>query len=174
MIGMPERETIEKGLMTLWIIWAAMAGSLLIYVFVCHQVGEEIRRTASPDFPLGLLKNIFYVAAIGTLFLAQFLRKLMLASRFASSEAEPFKPGAASNHPSFLAKYTTAAIVSLALCESIRIYGLALFFLGDTFRILYTFLGISAIAMFFYRPKGEELEALAIALQTEGEPTPRA
>jgi hypothetical protein len=34
------RADFEKGLKILWIIWAAMLGSLLIYVFICHQVGK--------------------------------------------------------------------------------------------------------------------------------------
>ncbi len=57
-------------------------------------------------------------------------------------------------------------VVSLALSESIGIYGFVLFLLGDGFRTLYIFIGISALAMFFYRPKREELEALAIAMQS--------
>jgi hypothetical protein len=53
-------------------------------------------------------------------------------------------------------------VVSLALSESIGIYGLVLFFLGESFRTLYIFLGISALAIFLYRPKREELEALTM------------
>jgi len=166
MVGGVEKGAHEKGLLTVWIIWAAMLGSLLMYVFMCHQFGEEITRTASPDFPIGLLKSILYVVVIVTLFLTQFLRKLMLAGRPSTSEAKPFKHGAASNQPSLLAKYTTATIVSLVLSESIGIYGLVLFVLGDSFRTLCVFIGISAGAMFFHRPKREELEALAIAMQT--------
>ena len=55
--------------------------------------------------------------------------------------------------------------VSLALSEFIGIMGLVLFFLGDNFQVLYTFMAISALAMFFYRPRREELETLAIAMQ---------
>ena len=53
-----------------------------------------------------------------------------------------------------------ALVLCLALCESIGIYGLVLFFLGDTFQTLYTFVVISAAGMFYYRPKREELETL--------------
>ena len=55
-------------------------------------------------------------------------------------------------------------IVSLALSEFIGIMGLVLFFLGDNFQVLYTFMAISAIAMLFYRPKRQELETLNIAM----------
>ena len=59
------------------------------------------------------------------------------------------------------AKYTTAIIISLALCESVGIYGLILFFLGGSFQTMYTFMIISAAGMFYYRPKREEIEALS-------------
>ena len=58
------RVELEKGLRVLWIIWASMLGPLFIYVFICHQFGEEIRGNTSADFPIGLLKNIFYGAVI--------------------------------------------------------------------------------------------------------------
>jgi MFS family permease len=172
MVEATERGAIEKGLRVLWIIWAAMLGSLLIYVFICHQFGEEIRRTASPDFPTGQLKNILYVVVIATLFITYFLRKLILSSRFSSSDAKLFKPETASNQPAFLTKYTTAMIVSLALSESIGIYGLVLFLIGDSFQTLYIFTGISAAAMFFYRPKREDLETIATAIHTKSAPPP--
>ena len=154
----PERGANEKQLLILWIIWASMVGSLLIYVFICHQCGDQIRRTASPNFPLDLIRNILYGLAIFTIFLIHILRKFMLTA---------LKSSLLSNRPSLLAKYTIAVIVSLLLSESIGIYGFVLFLLGDDFRTLHIFIGISALAMFFYRPKREELETLAIAMQTE-------
>ena len=172
MVEVAERGTNERGLQTLWIIWAAMLGSLLVYVFLCHQFGEGIRRTESHDLPLGLIRNILSVVALVTLFLTHFIRKRMLAGRFGSSGAGLFKPGAVSNQPSLLVHYTTAVIVSLALCDSVGLFGLVLFMLGDSFRTLHIFIGISALAMYFYRPKREELETLAIAMQTKDTPPP--
>ena len=155
------RVALEKGLRILWIIWAAMLGSLFIYVFICHQVGEEIRGNMNPEFPIGLLKNILYGAVIVTLLFAHFLRRFMLTGRFGSSEVRPYKPGSISNQPALLAKYTIAVLVSLALCEGIGIYGVVLFFLGDDLQTLYIFITISALSMFFYRPKMEELERVS-------------
>jgi len=71
-----------------------------------------------------------------------------------------------SNQSAIIGKYVTAMLVSLALSEFIGIMGLALFFLGDNFQVLYIFMAISAVAMFFYRPKREELETLALAMQS--------
>ena len=167
-----ERGTNEKGLWTLWIIWAAMVGSLLVYVFLCHQFGEEIRGNGSHDLPVGLIRNILSVVTIVILFLTHFIRKRMLEGRLGSSGAGLFKPGAASNQPSLLIHYTTAVIVSLVLCDSIGLFGLVLFFLGDSFRTLHVFIGISALAMCFYRPKREEFETLALTMQTQETPPP--
>ena len=172
MMEVAERGTNEKGLRNLWVIWAAMVGSLLVYVFLCHQFGEDIRRTASYDLPLGLIRTILSVVALVTLFFAHFIRKRMLAGRFAKSGAGLFKPGGASSQPSLLFLYTTGVIVSLALCDSAGLFGLVLFMLGDSFATLHVFIGVSALAMYFYRPKSEELEALAVALQTKEEPPP--
>jgi hypothetical protein len=171
-VEVAERGTNEKGLRTLWIIWAAMVGSLLVYVFLCHQFGEEIRGRGSHDLPVGLIRNILSVVTLVTLFLTRFIRKCMLEGRFGGSGAGFFKIGAASIQPSPFAHYMTVIIVSLALCESIGIYGLVLFFLGDSFRTLHVFIGISALAMYFYRPKREEFETLALAMQTQEMPPP--
>jgi hypothetical protein len=170
MLEVPERGANEKVLLNLWIIWTAMAGSLLVYVFICNQFGEEIRRNMGDYFPVPLLRNVFYVITIITLFLTHFLKKRMLSGTSRSSSPNALPPVLHSNRPTFLAKYTTALIVSLALSESIGIYGFVLFLLGDSFKTLYIFIGISALAIYFHRPKKEELEALASAMQTDEMP----
>ena len=60
-----------------------------------------------------------------------------------------------------MARYTPAVVISLAISESIAIFGLVLFILGDDFQTLYIFLVVSAIAMIFHRPKNEELRQLS-------------
>ena len=164
------KEALDKEFRSLWIIWAGMLGSLLLYVFICHQFGEEIRRTASYDIPVGTVKNIIYVLVLVTLFLAHFLRRLILAGWFSASKATISKPRSAMKQSPFLIRYVTAVIISVTLCEGIGIYGLLLFFLGHDFHIFYIFIAISAAAMFFYRPKREELESLAIAMLNEEGP----
>ena len=69
-----------------------------------------------------------------------------------------------SDQPRALARYTTAVIISLALSECIGIYGLVLFLLGDEYQTLYIFIGAAAAAMFYFRPKREELVDLSMAM----------
>jgi len=163
-----QEKAIEKGLLTLWIIWAALMGSLLIYVFICHQFGDEIRRDMGQNFPLPLMRNILYGIAIITLFLTHFLKRFLLSG---TSIGTLLKSTQITNQPLFLAKYSTALIVSLALSESIGIYGFVLFLLGDDVQTLYIFIGVSALAIYAHRPKREELEMLAIAMQKQETPT---
>jgi len=156
----PGNDSHEKRMLTLWILWAAMLGSLFAYVFICHRMGDRTS-PLGPDFPLALLRNILMGIAAVTLILTRFIRRLMLAER--TGDAPPAAPGAlpASIDPAVYARYTTAMLVALAFSESIGIYGVVLFFLGDSFHTLYIFTGISAAAMLFYRPKNQEIEALA-------------
>ena len=157
-----ERKANENRLLTLWIIWGAIFGSLFIYVFVCHHFGAVIPENARPNIPLDLIRNVLYGVAILTLIGTRFLRKFMLAARPGGSVPTSLKPASPSDPSSHTAKYAAAMLVSLALSESIGIYGLVLFFLGGNFRTLYIFIGISALAIFLYRPKKEELEMLAM------------
>jgi F0F1-type ATP synthase membrane subunit c/vacuolar-type H+-ATPase subunit K len=164
MLEAQERETINKGMFTLWVIWAAMLGSLLIYILVCHQLGEEMRGGfAESGFSFTFFRNILYGVVAVELIMIYYLRKFMLKGRPAAAKAD--MPGRSSNlkQPPFVGLYTSIEIISLAIADSIGIYGLVLFLLGGDFRVLYTFIVISALAMVFFRPKKEELERLAMA-----------
>jgi hypothetical protein len=160
----------EKTMLRLWIIWAAMMGSLAVYAVICHQFGEEIRQDMGPHFPVRLLRTIFYVIAITTLFLTHVLKSRMLSGISRDAPSSALRTGPLSNQPPFLAKYATALIVSFGLSESIGIYGVVLFFLGDSLQTLYTFIGISGLAIYLHRPKKSELEAQALAVHTERSP----
>ena len=156
-----EKEVIEKGMQLLWIIWAAILGSLLVYIFICHQLGDEIRGNVDSNFPIDTLKYALYLVVFVTLIIIYFFRKKMFSGDFGRSDKSIPSLKLSTSQAPFLSRYTTGMIVSLALSESIGIYGLILFFLGDKYETLYIFIGISAISMFFCRPKREELEKLA-------------
>jgi hypothetical protein len=173
MLEAQEKEAINKGMQTLWFIWAAMLGSLLIYIFVCHQLGEEIRGGFDKSgFPFELFRNILYGVVVVELIMTYYLRKFMLKGRPSAAKAD--MPGRSStlNQLPFMSQYTAIVIISLAIADSIGIYGFVLFLLEDGFKILYTFIFVSALAMVFYRPKREELEKLAAAYKKRDESAP--
>ena len=96
----------------------------------------------------------------------------MLSVRAGISKPKPVERMVKWDAPPYIAQYATAVIVSLALSESIGIYGFVLFLLGGGFKTLYTFIGISAVAMVFYRPKREEMEKLAMAYKKQAGASP--
>ncbi len=78
MLNETEKEAVEKGMKTLWVIWAAITASLLIYFYIVYAFGEEIRPPMGDDLPLELLRNILFGLSVIILFLAHFLRKLII------------------------------------------------------------------------------------------------
>lgn len=155
-----QKQAVESRLLVMWIIWGAMVVSLGVYIAICVLVGDKVRQTMGEGFPLALLRNILFGISIVELIATHFIRKLMMREPVTDpgsiSSAEPVARDSASMH----GKYLSAMVISLALCESIGIYGLVLFFLGDSFQTMYTFMIISAAGMLFHRPKRESIEAL--------------
>lgn len=164
MLEEQEKEAINKGMFTLWVIWGAMLGSLLIYILICHQLGEEMRGSfVESGFPFKLFRNILYGVVAVELLMIYYLRKFILKGRPNAAKADiPGRSSTLKQLP-FVGQYTAIVIISLAIADSIGIYGFVLFLLGDSFKTLYTFIVVSALAMIFYRPKREELEQLAMA-----------
>jgi len=155
-----QKGTVENKLLVVWIIWVAMMGSLAVYILICNVIGDDVRRPMGPDFSLALLRKLLFGLSIAALIAAHFIRKFVLRKPSGGSGPAPASQPSPQDMAARYAKYTTAMIISLALCESIGIYGLLLFFLGDGFKTLYSFMVISAGGMFYYRPKREEIEVL--------------
>ena len=164
-----ENEVTDKGMRVLWAIWAIMLGYLCVYILICHLLADGVRGNVGSDFPIAIIRNILYIAVIVTLSITVFFREIMLSGNFGQSESTTynFKPFA--NQTTFLIKYTIVIIVSLALSESIGIYGLLLFFLGDSYQTFYVFIGISALAMFHFRPKRQNVGKYSIIMKTNEE-----
>ena len=156
----PGNESNDKRMMVMWLLWAAMTGALGIYVLIAHLLDRELFAIGR-EFPLDLVRYILLGVSAAVLIATRFIRRIILSKPSGQDAAAPLESSPAQIAPAIYAKYTTAMIVALALSESIGIYGLVLFFLGDGFKTLYTFTGISAVAMFYYRPQREEIEALA-------------
>jgi uncharacterized integral membrane protein len=171
MLEAQEKVVIDKGMQTLWVIWAAMLGSLLIYIFICHQLGEGFMGTERTELPIGLLRKIFFGVTAAELIMTYYLRRFMLKGRPSVASINTARGSSTLDQPPFIGHYSSVVIISLAFSESIGIYGFVLFLLGDSFQTLYTFIAVSALAMLFYRPKREELNKLAMAYKERDELT---
>lgn len=147
---------------TLWVIWGAMLVSLFIYIVVCHVLSKGFVSAGGFDLPIGLLRKILAVIGAVVVLVAYFMRRSILSGKNRIPQPKPVERTAGWNTNPFVAQYVAVVIVSLAMSESIGIYGFVLFLLGDSFQTLYTFIVVSALAMIFYRPKREELEKFAL------------
>ncbi len=167
MVPNEEVDKINKGLLTLNIIWAAMLMSLLIYVFVGLYIKDTLRITMESTL-IETLRNVLYVVSFIILLATKFVRKLVLSGKDQSAVLNAGQSSYQSSRPSALARYTTAMVISLAMTESIGIYGLVLFFLGKNQTDLYLFILVSAVTMLFYRPRRDEIIGLSQELNKQG------
>jgi len=158
----PEQE-LDKGLLTLKMIWIAMLVSLAIYLFVGLRVYVRLNVSIKED-TFAIVRIILYIISFVTLFVTGYFRKFIL-----SGKSQRWRPAQASQHP-ILQKYSTATIVSLAMSESIGIYGLVLFFLGKNTIDLYLLILISAAATVMYRPRKDEVISLSQKSQEDSTP----
>ncbi len=144
---------VDKGLLTLKVIWSAMLMSLAVYLFVGLQIAADVR-SSMDEKTFGLLKMVIYIIALITLIVTRFVRKMILSGRGQRLPARVLRDPA-------LQLYSAATILALAMSEIIGIFGLVLFILGKSSLDLYLLLLVSASAMFMYRPSKDDLLALS-------------
>lgn len=153
-----EKEQLLKGYRIVLIIWVAILASLPIYLVVCTAVRDQLQSSVDSN-TFEILKYALWGVSAFTLIGAHFLRKLLLRASTGTG-IQTTSP----QHPA-VAKYTVAIIITMALLESIGIYGVVLYFIGMDTSSLQQLLIVSAIAMFFYRPRKEELFNLAVQMK---------
>ena len=149
-----ETEQLEKGIKTLYIIWLAMLASLGVYLGVCEFLKKDWPLDIAPSLPVETIRYALAAVSGATLMGTYFLRRHLVQKQ------KPFNPGPTNlsqgQHPA-MARYTVAVVISLALAESVGIYGLVLFLLSKDSMTLYQFMGGSAVAMIYFKPSKEEL-----------------
>jgi len=146
----PTEQDMNRLLAVLKIIRMALLGSLAVYLIVGRFVAPDLTLQLGGN-AFRILRTALYALSLVVLLAAGYVRRLILAAR--GSSAGPTQAG----QPSMLQKYSSAVIASLVMSESIGIYGLVLFLLGRNAIDLYLLVGISAAAIFYFRPRPEEL-----------------
>jgi len=146
----------DKGMRNLYLIWAFLLGSLAIYLFVGiylkDSTGIRMRETSQNE----VLRWVLYLVSVVTFAMIYPLKRAIM--KIVKRAERP--PNTTKNPSSVIARYTTAVITSLAVAESIGIYGLVLYFLGGKKGDLISLFLLSAVAMVLHRPKREELLAM--------------
>lgn len=132
----------------------AMIGS----VFICAVVVEVMQRSLAPFAGFAgltpaqaqLLKYVFVGLGLGHFFLLKFIPKILA--------------------PRSVQGLFQAAIVTLALCEAVAIFGLVLFFLTGKAYDFYLFFALSLFYFYLFYPKYTHWEQVRRA--NSPEPTP--
>ena len=150
-----ERKQLKSDLVILWLILGAMVSMLAVYVFLCLYLGDELRVWPDREAPI-LIRTILYAVSIATFPFINLLRHIML-------RLNQTMPGVTSART----RYYTTVLVSLGISETIGVYGLVLFILGDNLNTLYIFCFLSVLAMILYGPKLDEYIEVVEAVKQE-------
>lgn len=158
MLTEQESARARKALLVNWIIWFVIFFSLVIYLVVAHLVGADIQTADLPEVTYRMILKILMGLGTVQLVVSFPLRKFII-----NSGQKRGLPGRRSDMPrpdidKVVQRYSIALVIALALCESVGIYGLVIFFLGQDLQTLYLFVAASAAAMVLHRPRMSEIE----------------
>ena len=156
MIDRDVLKQVDKGMKNLYMIWAFLLGSLAIYLLIGIFMKGALRPQASGTLPENTLRWALYLVSVATFIMIFFLKRVVMK---AAKRAESWIARTKGQHP-LIARYTTAVVISLAVAESIGIYGLILYFLIGQTEDLISLMVLSAVAMILHRPRREELLSL--------------
>ncbi len=145
-------QEIQSDLLFAGVIRALALMSLVAMVAICHIYAEQIQLGFELQERV-VLRTILYVVAILSFPVMKFIRHVLLRLNQSGDGDKSAKM-----------RYLSTIIVSMMIAESIGIYGLLMYILGDSFNTLYIFVGLSALAMFLYQPKKEEYISIVQAL----------
>ncbi len=148
-------QELDKGMRTLKSIWVALFVSLILYVFSVPLIIAQSQVILSQT-AYGTLRMTLYGVAVVTLAATWYVRTLLLLSGQAPAPQAKTSPP----HPA-IGRYTTIMILALGMSETIGVYGLILFILGNNKTDLYLLTALSAAAMTLYFPRKEEIVRLA-------------
>ncbi len=147
---MSDEKELNRVMMTVTVIWIVMLASLAAYLVVGLLAAPQVTAVMSGE-SIAVLRKALYAIGLVTLLAVGYVRRLIWTGGSRPGGMEP------ALSPALPQKYAAAVIASLAMCESVGIYGLVLYLLGKSATDLFLLLGISAVAMIHYRPKKEEL-----------------
>ncbi|GAW85927.1 conserved hypothetical protein [Bathymodiolus platifrons methanotrophic gill symbiont] len=122
--------------------------SLIVLVVICHIYSDKIQIGMEQQQRV-LIRTVLYVVAITTFPLMKFMRHVLLRLNQTTKSSSTSK-----------SRYMLTIAISMLVAESIGIYGFVMYLLGDSFNTLYIFTGLSALAMYLYKPKIEEYRTI--------------
>jgi hypothetical protein len=159
MLSRVHSEQLKSDLILPWVILSIMLVMLAVYIIVCQTIGEQLRQPF-PEAQRVLIRTILYVVAIVTFPMTNLIRYIQLRLNqtmpYFRSEHDYSMDSVSEAIAVAKSRYLVTIIVSMALIESIGVFGFIMFILGDNFNTLYIFTGLSALGFYLYRPKTDE------------------
>jgi hypothetical protein len=144
-----DHEALNADLKLPWIIVGMMLVTLVTYLLICFSFGTELQEPL-PEITRVKIRTAFYIIAIVTFPMTNLIRHIQL-------KLNQTMPLTRLNYRVEAKKrYLLTVIVSMAMVETIGVFGFVLFMFGDGMNNLLIFTGLSALGMFLYRPKLEE------------------
>jgi hypothetical protein len=147
-------QDFDRVLMVLNVTWLALLGSLALYLVVGRIVAPDFASPVSGE-TFAIIRAALLLLGFVTLVAAKYVRRLILGA--GGRGAEPDQDRQAS----LPQRYAGAVMASMAMSESVGVYGLVLYLLGKNEMDLYLLVGIAAAAMYYFRPRKEELLSLS-------------
>lgn len=157
-----DREQLKSDLILPWVIVGMMLAMLAAYIIICHTLSEQLQHPL-PETQRVLVRTLFYSLAIVTFPLTNLIRHIQLRL----NQTMPCSPTPHGTVAVAKNRYLVTVIVSMALVETVGIFGLVMFMLGDGFNTLYIFTGLSALGLFLYRPKVDEYSEIIEAISAQ-------
>ena len=145
----------NNDLLSHWLICASMLLPLLAYNIFCHVWADEVRLNLEESERIWI-RTLFYVIAIGLFPLTNLIRHILLRL----NQTMPSEKPAAQ-------RYLLTIIITQSMIEVVGLFGLVMYILGDDFNTLYIFTLLGVVGIYLYRPKQEELQAIAHAISTK-------
>ena len=148
-------QQLQSDLLMAGVIRALALMSLIALVVICHMYGNKIQLGMDEQQRI-FIRTILYIVAITTFPVMKFMRHVLLRLNQTVKANKTAK-----------SRYLRTIFVSMTVAISIGLYGFAMFVLGDSFNTLYIFTLLSALAMYLYRPKIEEYQAIIESIATK-------
>jgi hypothetical protein len=171
MLKPQERLALRRRIRSLNIMWGFFMAALPVYISESHLLGGKVAYMDFSHTTILVIKIVLAIFAFWALVNAYYWKTAVLAAwrrgpkpglirqMFTLRTMVPISSRDAA------AKYTSITMISITLSESVGIYGLVLFMITGEFITLYVFVAVSAVALYFFRPRFSELEGLIIQLK---------
>ncbi len=135
-------------------IWLCLVIGPLFYLMLGIQQEPTLQKNLDPKTFESVKMGVYIVAFI-ILIVTGYMRNYIL------SRPDNEKAGNTAGQNPMVRKYFVSMVVALAMCESIGVFGLILFFLGKDRTDLYLLTLVAFVTMLFYFPRKEHVRLLA-------------